>query len=1293
MNKDDVKIEDRKDGLDDLPTYDPKRDLERYCYPTLYLLKQQNNYNTTTSIVSMESLLSSEMFCDSKMELPCAIGKDNHNEVFMFDLVKAPHLLVNGDVGRGKTNCLYTIITSLLYKMHPAELKMLLIGTKKDELSVFNPLINHFLAVVPDKNCSPIISDATKVELTLNSLCKFMDQRRELLKEVSARNIKEYNKKFTDRMIPPRGGHGYMPYLAVVIDDYDDLVLKAGKQIESQITRIVHLGHIVGIHLIITTDCVDNSIISESLLKNFHTCITFRSNSYLTCFVDGPEEIQVQSAYIDISELKEINDYIRVQQSYYCPYELPEYAIFEDIIFNKDEKIHTIRTSNRDETINQLSTLARKYGKGIKIADSYGWAPGDFGGILTSLEKGDLLVAYHLEFIDYYALEYLKTAIYNSKIYIYLDKDSNKRIEMDINPFTFVVLEDENSPIPDFIKAFLSPNNIERSLSIDSEEIIHYDLSCIKIKANNNYDFGPNLNVMFITDENSKQWKMDDLNKMVFNTIIEHPINQVHVTFVDLNFLGGYAELTKHLDKKLYGDIVSTNNQLGSLLDSLKERMVAILQEYGDIREYQQKNKVYKYPYEVIVLLNDIPKESPYYAPFMALLKQGNKGGVYFFLLHENGDGGQDAYTNNLNDSLTIYNSPDWYAESVISHNSLYYKHYYWDNEKYRQAIFDYIQEEVDKKPVSTVQAINIKDLINTPYAPVENTIEIPVGVDEKANVNFRMDTTSHVHSFIIGQSGSGKSVFLHNVIMGAIAKYAPEDLQLYLLDFKLGGVEFNRYRDVKHLKALLVDNSDIQITLEILRDLSEAMKQRGRMLRDQGVSNIGEYNQRNPDNRMPQIILVADECHEMFNPHGNKDRKQFNEIATILAKIAKEGRSQGVHMVLATQTLAQTEISNEILNNITDHYLLKCAPGDSECMVRDSSDITATLKTGDVYYHHVEHQTQFRSNYISKEDSDDLISQIVAKTESCQSNGQFYFSGSQVFRIDNALVNLLAEKGGKNPVAAIGRGISLKNESLNIVLRKDDGENIMLVGIDDEQQVTRTTMDVLCSLMLSSHRKETNVKYCVINCLNDEDSKYAGLLEDMADQGLITLLNKRKRGKFLYDLAIDIKNDEARRTVLVILGQEKFRELKLDEDIELEDSGASAPADNANPFGALSFGSPSSSTVDSKFNTFKKALAYIMDEGPAQGVHTILQIDKPDKFLYEDYVSSKMLLLKFNHMVILRSEEKVAMTLGLQEDIRPENLSSDTERLRAFYFATMNDEYKLFTPYDGVEDGLMNNL
>ena len=796
-------------------------------------------------------------------------------------------------------------------------------------------------------------------------------------------------------------------------------------------------------------------------------------------------------------------------------------------------------------------------------------------------------------------------------------------------------------------------------------------------------------NVMFTFSEDERALTLDFMKESLFRAIISLPIKQVHLSFVDLKLSGGLSDLTRDLDKSLYGDFITDNHHLENLLDSLKKRMVNILEEFDDLQDYQVKNKTFKYPYEIVVVLDDLDKSNSYYSQFISLLKQGNKCGIYFWMMHPTND--PEASLPSIVDVLD-YVQERFPNRDVFSYGYNYYERYYWKDKECRKTIFDYIQSEVNKKDVSNVKSIDIHDLIGVPYSTVENTLEVPVGVNEISNVNFKMDTVSHVHSFIIGQSGSGKSVFLHNVIMGAIAKYAPEDLQLYLLDFKLGGVEFNRYRDVKHLKALLVDNSDIQITLEILRDLSESMKERGRLLRDAGVSNIGEYNQRNPDSRMPQIVLVADECHEMFNPHGNKDRKQFNEIAAILAKIAKEGRSQGVHMVLATQTLAQAEISSEILNNITDHYLLKCAPGDSERMVRDSSSITGTLKTGEVYYHHVEDQTQFRSYYINREDSDTLISQIVEKCESCRSNGQFYFSGSQMFHIDQSLVDELVEKGGRNPVVSVGRNISLKNDSVNVTLRKDDGENIMVTGIDDDEQVTRTTMNILESTILSSNKKEIPVRINVLNFLNEDDSRYFGILEQLADQGVIKLIGKRKIGQFLYDLATDIKNEETKRTVLFIFGQERFRQLKLDEDIELDNTDNS-PADDASPFGALSFGSTSSKSVDAKFNTFKKALAYILSEGPAQGVHSVLQLDKPDKFLYEDYVSSKMILSKFNHIMILRSDEKVSMTLGLRDDIRPENLSSDAERLRAYYFATMNDEYKLFTPYDGVDKELLKNL
>ena len=201
--------------------------------------------NAKPNIVSMESILNSKKFQESAMELPCAVGKTITNEVFMFDLAKIPHLLVAGATGQGKSVGLNAILTSLLYKKHPAELKIVLIDPKKVEFSIYGPIANHFLAKVPDEDAEPIITDVTKVVRTLNSLCKEMDTRYDLLKAAGARNIKEYNKKFTSRQLNPENGHRYMPYIVVVIDEFGDLIMTAGKEIELPIARIVQLARAV----------------------------------------------------------------------------------------------------------------------------------------------------------------------------------------------------------------------------------------------------------------------------------------------------------------------------------------------------------------------------------------------------------------------------------------------------------------------------------------------------------------------------------------------------------------------------------------------------------------------------------------------------------------------------------------------------------------------------------------------------------------------------------------------------------------------------------------------------------------------------------------------------------------------------------------------------------------------------------------------------------------------------------------------------------------------------------------
>ena len=299
--------------------------------------------NAKPATVSMRSILDSKKFQESTMELPCAVGKTITNEVFMFDLAKAPHLLVAGATGQGKSVGLNAIITSLLYKKHPAELKIVLVDPKKVEFSVYSSIENHFLAKIPDDEADPIITDVTKVVRTLNSLCKEMDTRYDLLKIAQARNIKEYNKKFIDRQLNPEHGHRFMPYIVVVIDEFGDLIMTAGKEVELPIARIAQLARAVGIHMIIATQRPTTNIITGTIKANFPSRIAFRVGAMIDSrtildrpgaqqlvgrgdmlYLNGGEPVRVQCAFVDTPEVEKINKFISDQQGYLSAFELPE---------------------------------------------------------------------------------------------------------------------------------------------------------------------------------------------------------------------------------------------------------------------------------------------------------------------------------------------------------------------------------------------------------------------------------------------------------------------------------------------------------------------------------------------------------------------------------------------------------------------------------------------------------------------------------------------------------------------------------------------------------------------------------------------------------------------------------------------------------------------------------------------------------------------------------------------------------------------------------------------------------
>jgi S-DNA-T family DNA segregation ATPase FtsK/SpoIIIE len=300
--------------------------------------------NNKPTMVSMKSVISSPRFQEAEMELPIAIGKTISNETFVVDLAKMPHLLMAGATGQGKSVGLNAILASLLYKKHPAEVKFVLVDPKKVELTLFNKIERHYLAKLPD-NEEAIITDNTKVINTLNSLCIEMDNRYSLLKDAMVRNIKEYNEKFKTRKLNPENGHRYLPYIVLVVDEFADLIMTAGKEVETPIARLAQLARAIGIHLIIATQRPSVNVITGMIKANFPARIAFRVMSKIDSrtildaggadqligrgdmlYTNGNDMVRVQCAFIDTPEVEKVCDFIGGQKAYPDAYLLPEYV-------------------------------------------------------------------------------------------------------------------------------------------------------------------------------------------------------------------------------------------------------------------------------------------------------------------------------------------------------------------------------------------------------------------------------------------------------------------------------------------------------------------------------------------------------------------------------------------------------------------------------------------------------------------------------------------------------------------------------------------------------------------------------------------------------------------------------------------------------------------------------------------------------------------------------------------------------------------------------------------------------
>lgn len=327
--------------------------------------------NKDPQIVSMQSVIASKRFQECNYDLPVALGKTITNEIFMFDLCKMPHLLVAGATGQGKSVGLNAIITSLLYKKHPAEMKMVLVDPKMVEFNIYSTIEKHYLAKLPDAE-KAIITDVSKVTQTLNSLTKEMDDRYELLMAASVRTIKEYNEKFRKRRLSPLKGHRFLPYIVVIIDEFGDLIMTAGKEIEMPIARIAQKARAVGMHMIIATQRPTTNIITGTIKANFPARMAFRVTSQIDSrtildmsganqligrgdmlFSQGSDLVRIQCAFVDTPEVEEITQYIGKQQGYSHAFELPEFVGDG----GGDDKVGSVDLSDKDPLFEEAARL------------------------------------------------------------------------------------------------------------------------------------------------------------------------------------------------------------------------------------------------------------------------------------------------------------------------------------------------------------------------------------------------------------------------------------------------------------------------------------------------------------------------------------------------------------------------------------------------------------------------------------------------------------------------------------------------------------------------------------------------------------------------------------------------------------------------------------------------------------------------------------------------------------------------------------------------------------------------
>lgn len=767
----------------------------------------------------------------------------------------------------------------------------------------------------------------------------------------------------------------------------------------------------------------------------------------------------------------------------------------------------------------------------------------------------------------------------------------------------------------------------------------------------------------------------DQLDRLILTLLLYFPIGKLKISFLDLGFSSQLTRLRNKLPKELKESTILTADELKKWIDNRLQQLIKSFSDFGDLIEYNIKENQIKGHYE-IGILNGLPQsDSTLCERLWQLVKDGCHAGIYFVVLGDL----PSKWDNKLFHQLTVTRDAEFSTANPIT---------LFDPLK-REKLYELLREQVAQKQVERKQQEaheqerKQEELYLSPFADAteEFVVEMGLDVNHGQTTYFCLDEQTHVHAFVLGQTGSGKSVFLHTLLNRAMLKYGPESLQFYLLDFKMGGVELNRYKSYPHVRALLVDESDPGITLEILKDIQMRMKERGEQMRQAGCQNLKDYNREDPEHKMPRIILLVDECHALFKDGRHKIQKEIDQI---IEQIAKEGRNQGVHLIFATQTLTGCTIPRAIVNQITDPYLLKCSPVDAQLFVENPTKVLNGLTLHCAFHkdHATNQEEYFRPTFLDKEKMDNCLKALKQKSSDLQLDfNTFYFTGTQSYLLSDGLKDITYRRHAE---ASLGRSLEVQSKNIMVRLKRDIAQNLLIVGNNDKGQGLRVLLVSMISLM--HYHKETNNPARFIFFLNenlDDNPELEDYMELLTHYGVELLDNRRKRQDMLQHLYFRMtqSEEEEESLYLFISSQDNYAELKQDVELSIPQShtelSTQQKEENNLFFGGLNFGSESTS----KNITTRKAWEEILENGPERGVFTLLQLSKLDRLLFKESVYAKQVYKYFQHIAFLRTLAEVSAMFGL-EDIRLDELSDSSERLRLCYLNAANNRSTILSPY-----------